>query len=187
MSIVPRARRRDVVGRGALAVLFAACAGREPKVPDSPGFELQWTGADTGRMAGRASAEWCGALKVLEINGVAGDTGIAIALYPRDSVRPDSYPVVRPEQADSVPPASAVALRYFAETAVKGYQGDSGRVLLNVSAAGSLSGRFSAALKSASDGSRLHAAGTFRNLRVLPATRGCIARPRRQPADTGVH
>jgi hypothetical protein len=178
---------REAVARGALAMVVAACAGRETKTADGPRLEVQWTGADTGRMAGPATAEWCGVLRVLQISGVAGDTGVAIALYPRDSIRPDSYPVVRPERADSAPPASALALRYFAQTAVKGYQGDSGRVLLEVSADGRLSGRLSGALKSANDGSRLHAAGAFRNLRVVPATRGCVARPVRPAPDTGVH
>jgi hypothetical protein len=177
---------RGPAGRAAL-VLIAACAGREPKTTEAARLEVQWTGADTGRLAGPATAEWCGALRVLEIHGVAGDSGIAIALYPRDSIRPDSYPVVRPERADSTPPAAAVALRYFAETAVKGYQGDSGRVLVNAPAAGRLSGRFSASLKSASDGTRLHASGAFRDLRVVPMTRGCIPRPAHPPADTGVH
>jgi hypothetical protein len=138
-------------------------------------------------MDGPARAEWCGALRVLEINGLVGDTGIAIALYPKDSIRPDSYPVLRPEQADSLPPAAAVAFRYFAQTAVRGYQGDSGLVLLSVAPTGRLSGRFSVGLKSASDGTRVHAAGAFRNLRVVPATRGCVPRPHRQPADTSVH
>jgi hypothetical protein len=86
-----------------------------------------------------------------------------------------------------VRPAAGAALRYFAETAVKGYQSDSGRVLLAVSASGSVSGRFTAALKSATDGSRLHAAGAFHELRVRPATRGCVPRPARPPADTGIH
>jgi hypothetical protein len=182
-----RGGSRGLLGRGALALLVVGCGGREPKAGDGPRLELQWTGADTGRMAGPATAEWCEPLQVLEINGVAGDTGIAIALYPRDSIRPDSYPVVPPERADSTPPAAAVALRYFAETAVKGYQGDSGRVLVSVPAPGRLSGRFSASLKSASDGTRLRATGAFRDLRVVPATRGCIPRPSRPPADTGVH
>jgi hypothetical protein len=177
----------EAAARGALAMLIAGCSGRNAKTTDSPRMEVQWTGADTGRMAGPATAEWCGVLRVLVISGVAGDTGVAIALYPRDSIRPDSYPVVRPERAESVPPASALALRYFAETAVKGYQGDSGRVLLDVAADGRLSGRLSGALKSANDGTRLHAAGTFRNLRVVPARRGCLARPARPAPDTGVH
>jgi len=187
MSRLPGDGWRQAIGRGALAVLVGACAGREQKPPDAPGLELQWTGADTGRMAGPATAEWCGVLRVLEISAMAGDTGIAIALYPRDSIRVDSFGVVRPERADSAPPAAAVALRYFAETAVKGYQGDSGRVLVTAAGRGRLSGRFSAALKSASDGTRLHAAGAFHNLRIVPATRGCVPRPVRPLADTGIH
>jgi hypothetical protein len=187
MRGVRRAAKSRAISRGALAVVIAACAGRERQPADEPRLELQWTGADTGRMAGPATAEWCGVLGVLQVSGIAGDTGVAIALYPRDSIRADSYPVVRPEHAESVPPAAAVALRYFAETAVKGYQGDSGRVLVTAVAPGRLAGRFTAALKSASDGTRLHAAGAFSNLRVVPATRGCVPRPAHPGSDTGVH
>jgi hypothetical protein len=187
MSLVRRVPGPRAAALAVLTTLTAACAKREAGTAETPRLELQWTGADTGRMAGRATAEWCGVLRVLEINAVAGDTGIAIAIYPTDSIRPDSYPVMRPERADSAPPASAVALRYFAETAVKGYQSDSGRVLLTVSAAGMMSGRFTAALKSATDGSRLHAAGAFHDVRARPATRGCVARPPRPAPDTGVH
>jgi hypothetical protein len=182
-----RSPGRAVMGRAALALMAGACAGREPTATDAARLELQWTGADTGRLTGPATAEWCGPLRVLEIHGVAGDTGVAIALYPRDTIRPDSYPVLRPERAESVPPAAAMALRYFAETAVKGYQADSGRVLLNSPAPGRLSGRFSAALKSATDGTRLRASGVFRDLRMAPATRGCAPRPARPAPDTGVH
>lgn len=185
MSI--RGIRHRTAALVAPAMLLAACGRREAAPAEAPRLELQWTGADTGRMAGPATAEWCGVLRMLEINAVAGDTGVALALYPTDSIRPDSLPVVRPELADSARPAAGVALRYFAETAVKGYQGDSGRVLVTVSATGQVSGRFSAALKSATDGSRLHAAGAFHDLRVRPATRGCVSRPARPPADTGVH
>jgi hypothetical protein len=187
MRGIRRAAKSHPIARGALAILIAACAGGERQPADDPRLELQWTGADTGRMAGPATAEWCGVLGVLQISGVAGDTGVAIALYPRDSIRADSYPVVRPERAESVPQSAAVALRYFAETAVKGYQSDSGRVLVTAGSPGRLAGRFTAALKSASDGTRLHAAGAFSNLRMVPATRGCVPRPARPSADTGVH
>jgi hypothetical protein len=178
---------RTLAGRLALAGVLAACGGRERPVAEVAQLEVEWTGADTGRLAGAATAEWCGPLRVLEIRAVAGDSGVGIALYPRDTVRPDSYAVVPPERADSIPPSAAVALRYFAETAVKGYQSDSGRVLVSATAGGRLSGRFTTSLKSASDGSRLRAGGVFRDVQVVPATRGCLPRPARPPADTGIH
>jgi hypothetical protein len=170
-----------------LALLLTGCPGVRRPEARSARLEMAWTGTEKGHLAGPATAEWCDTLKVLQIQALAGDSGVAIALYPTDAVRPDSYPVVPPARADSIPPSAAVALRYFAETAVKGYQGDSGRVLVRDTAGGRVSGRFSASLKSATDGSRLRAGGAFHDVRVVPAQRGCVARRARPPADTGVH
>lgn len=168
-----------------LLLLLAGCPGGPGAETRSARLDVEWTGADSGHLSGPATAEWCDTLKVLQIQALAGDSGVAIALYPVDSIRPDSYPVLLPSKADSVPPAAAVALRYFAETAVKGYQGDSGRVLLRDTVGGRLSGRFSASLKSATDGSRLRAGGVFHDVPVVRARRGCVARPKPLPPDTG--
>jgi len=110
-------------------VLLAGCTGGERADAGPARLEMEWSGESKGRLAAPATAEWCDSLKVLEIRALSGDSGIAIALYPTDTIRSDSYAVMPPAKADSVPPAAAVALRYFGETSVKGYQGDSGRVL----------------------------------------------------------
>ena len=181
MSLRPGA---TALGAG-LVLLLAGCPGVQRPEGHSARLEIEWSGAAQGHLAGPATAEWCDSLKVLEIRALSGDSGIAIALYPTDTIRSDSYAVMPPAKADSVPPAAAVALRYFGETSVKGYQGDSGRVLVRETTGGRVSGRFSASLKSATDGSRLRAGGAFHDVRVLPASRGCVARPAHRPADTG--
>jgi hypothetical protein len=170
-----------------VALLLTGCPGTGRPEAQSARLEMEWTGAARGHLAGPATGEWCDSLRVLQIQALVGDSGVAIALYPTDAIRPDSYPVVPPAKADSVAPAAAVALRYFAETAVKGYQGDSGRVVLRDTTGGRVSGRFSASLKSATDGSRLRAGGAFHEVRVVPAQRGCVTRSASPPADTGVH
>jgi hypothetical protein len=183
MSLRPGA---TALGVG-LVLLLAGCPGVPGSEVQSARLEIDWSGAAKGHLAGPATAEWCDSLKVLQIQTLAGDSGVAIALYPKDAIGLDSYPVVPPAKADSTPPAAAVALRYFGETAVKGFQGDSGRVLVRDTAGGRVSGRFSASLKSATDGSRIRAGGAFRDVRVVPAQRGCVARPAPPPADTSVH
>jgi hypothetical protein len=174
-------------GSAFVALVVAACSG--PASESVPGgrLEVEWTGADTGKLAGGAVAEWCAAPPMLEITAVQGDSGIGILLYPTDTVRADSYPLLRPERADSSRPAGAVALRWFGETAVKGFRSDSGSLIVTRSPDGRLAGRFSAELLSATDASRLHATGTFRGLTVVPPARGCPPRPAAQPPDTGVH
>lgn len=175
--------------RGGVAVILAlaGCAqgGHEP-AQQGARLEVEWTGADTGKLSGPAVAEWCGPLHQLQIRALQGDSGIALALYSTDTVRPDSYPVLPPERADSMPPAAAVALRLFQETAVKGFRGDSGRVILDRPVGGRFSGRFRVALQSATDGSRLRASGRFRGVTPVPSARECLPRPPRQPRDTGV-
>jgi len=170
-----------------LALVVTACSGAANGNAHGARVEVEWTGADTGRLAGTAVAEWCTEPPRLEITALQGDTGIGIVLYPTDTVRADSYPVLPPERADSTRPAAAVALRWFGETAVKGFKGDSGSVIVAPSPGRRLSGRFSAGLQSATDTSRLRATGSFRQLTVVPPARGCPPRPAAQPPDTGVH
>ncbi len=170
-----------------LALVVSACSGAVKGSARGTRVEVAWTGADTGRLAGAAVAEWCGEPPRLEITAVQGDSGVGIVLYPTDTVRADSYPVLSPERADSSRPAAAVALRWFGETAVKGFRGDSGSVIVAPSPDGRLSGRFTAGFQSATDASRLHATGTFRNLTVVPPARGCPPHPAAEPSDTGVH
>jgi hypothetical protein len=140
-------------------------------------LEAQWTGSDTGKVAGPPTAEWCDSLRLLQIQVVRGDTGIALALYPTDSMLGGRYRVLPPARADSTPPASAVALRWFAATAIRGFQGDSGSVVVERNRAGKLSGKFEVNAKSATDSRRIKLRGTFHDLLARPAAAGCFPRP----------
>lgn len=166
----------------------AAAAGGCDRLPGSqsePRMIVAWTGSDTGAMAARVVAEWCDSLRMLEVRGVQGDSGLSIAIYPRAAIQPDSYPVRLPDRADSIRPSSAVGARWFAETSVRGYQGDSGAVVLDQASA-RVSGRLQAQMRSVNDGARLDLEATFRDVRVVPATRGCVSKPPPAPADSGV-
>jgi hypothetical protein len=155
-------------------------------------MEVSWTGSARGDLSGRATAEWCGILRLLEIRGIRGDTGIAIAIYPADTIKVGQYPVRVPARAEPLLPAAVVALRWTTETAVKGFQGESGSVRLDRSTAGVLSARMTAVAQSVTDTQRISVQGTFRDLTVRPQTRGCIkpAGPpseNAQPSDTLLH
>jgi hypothetical protein len=147
-------------------------------------LEAQWTGSDTGRVVGRPAVEWCDSLRLLQIQVVRGDTGIALALFPGDSMLGGTYRVLMPSRADSTPPASAVALRWFASTAIRGFQGDSGSVVVDRGRSGVLSGKFDASAKSATDNRRIRLRGSFHGLLPRPATTGCSPKP--TPPDTDV-
>ncbi|HEU5039645.1 MAG TPA: hypothetical protein VFT84_02420 [Gemmatimonadales bacterium] len=169
----------------ALSLPAAGCDRLRPGEKPPSRLIVAWTGSDTGAMAAKAVAEWCDSLRVLEIRGVRGDSGLAMAIYPLDRVQADSYPVMLPDRADSTRPSAAVGARWFAETSVKGFQGDRGAVIVE-QASGRVSGRFRARMRSVTDGSRLELEGTFQRIAVVPATRGCVSRPPAQPPDTGI-
>jgi hypothetical protein len=184
---VPGSLRDPVVAleRLVVAVLIGgvACSSGESADTRTGSLQVEWTGADTGKLSAPAVAEWCDSLKLLELRAIHGDTGIALVFYPSDSVTPAHYPVVPPEKADSSRPSAAVALRWFAETSIRGFRGDSGTVVLEATGAGAGAGRFSAHLRSATEGSRLRVTGSFTGLTVTPASTGCAGPPPEEPAE----
>ncbi|HEX2220811.1 MAG TPA: hypothetical protein VHG35_18575 [Gemmatimonadales bacterium] len=165
---------REPVAFGCLAMAalaLQACSRDAAPVPRGGSLEVEWVGTDTGKLTAPAVAEWCDSLQVLELRAMHGDTGIALALYPTDSMAPGEYRVVAPERGDSVRPAAAVALRWFAETSIRGFRSDSGSVSLTATGPGA--GRFGARLRSVEEGDRLRVTGSFTGLTVTDASPEC--------------
>jgi hypothetical protein len=160
-----------------LVFLLAGCRLVPHRPAESGHLEAKWSGSDGGKISAPASAEWCAARRLLEIRAVQGDTGFALALYPRDTLVAGRYRVIDPLKAESLPPAAGVALRWFTQNAVKGFQGDTGTVFLDRSPSGELGGSVSAGARSVVDTQRVTVKGTFEGLTV-----------RRSPGcDTVVH
>ncbi len=185
---MPRPHRLSHVtrtrGAGLILAAVATLGGCEKEEATEPGtgtLRVEWTGADTGQMAGPAVAEWCDSLRFLQVSTIHGDTGFAFVIYPKDSVIPARYGVMLPAKADTSRPAAAIALRWFAEVSIRGFRGDGGEVVLAALVPGAGSGRFSAKLKSATDGSRLAIKGTFERLTISRSPASCGGRP---PDDT---
>ena len=155
--------------------LLTGCDVGEIQQAQAGRLESQWTGADSGKISTQATAEWCTERRWLEIRAIQGDTGLALALYPVDSIESDSYPVVDPTRADSVRPSASLGLRLFSQTAVKGYRGDSGAVLLVRSSSGRLSGKVTARARGVPNGEQVRLSGNFDRVAVLPQERGCVA------------
>ena len=181
----------------ALVIVLAGLPGcnRGPASRASAGqIDVRWTGSERGRLSGRATAEWCPILRVLEIHAIRGDTGMALVIYPADTITPGQYRIIDPAKAESLPPAAGIALRWATQIAVKGFQGESGSVALNRSGSGELSGRITATARSVTDTQRVTIDGSFRDLMIRPQARGC-ARPSKhpdededaQPSDTQLH
>ena len=151
-----------------------ACAKPDAGTRSGPRLTVRWTGADTAAFGASATAERCDTLHLIEIRAISGDTGLGLALYDSGTVRPGSYPIRLPGGADRVAPAAALALRWFSKTAVQGYQGESGNVTLRRAANGDLSGTFTAKARAINTKAYLDLTGSFEDLRVKPAERGCV-------------
>jgi hypothetical protein len=174
-----------------LAWMIGGCRQAPSNAPPKGHLDVGWQGRDPGRIAGSAAAGWCALRRVLEIHTVRGDTGIALALYPGKSLAPGVYRVLDPVKAESVPPAAAIAVRWLGKSVIQGFQSDSGRIDLQRSSSGLLSGRVSARARSVVDTQRIVLTGTFRDVLVRPDSLGCQpAEPPdddADPDDTGVH
>jgi len=144
--------------------------------PKGPRLEVAWAGSDTATFSAPATAEWCDSLRMLEIRALGSDTGVSLIVYPVGPVGPGRYPVRVPEGADTARPSSAVGLRWFAANLVRGFQGNSGAVLLRKASEGTVSGEFDAAAGSVTDDRRLTLRGSFHGLRIRAAERGCVSR-----------
>jgi hypothetical protein len=165
------------LGRAFVLLPLLACS--RPPTPSVEGgrIEVSWKGSSSGSWSAPAAAEWCGYRQVLQIRAVRQDTGVALALYPGQAVRPGTFPVAEPARAESLPPAAGVAVRWLAKNQVQGYQGDSGQVKLERSGSGRYSGDFAARVRSVVDTQRVSLSGTFRDLVIARDTVGC------QPGD----
>lgn len=104
--------------------------------------EVEWTGADTGQAALVARAERCD--NVWRLFATAGDTGLAILVYPNGKrLEPGMFPVLAPTEAQQTRPAAAFAARWTDSQVVSGYRGVEGTIQLR-RAAPTLSGEFRA-------------------------------------------
>jgi hypothetical protein len=182
-----------------MLLLFLAISCRTaPGDSDKAAYlDVRWTGADPGKISGPATAVWCSPRRLLEIRAVQGDTGIALALYPGETIAAGTYRVVDPARAESLPPAAGVALRWLTRATVQGFQADSGVVDLERSAAGVLSGGVRIRARSVVDTQKISVTGTFGGLTARSEARGCVVPEDdsgeddldedAEPPDTGVH
>ena len=173
------------MGLALVLSLMPACGKWESQPSQAGRLEAHWTGADSGRISAPAAAEWCADRLLLEIRAIQGDTGLAMSLHPVDTIATDSYRVVEPTRADSAPPSAQVALRLFLQTAIKGYQGDSGIVILERSGSGQLSGSLAARARSVLNGEQIRLSGKFERVAVTSQERGCTPEPPDTTEDAG--
>jgi hypothetical protein len=105
---------------------------------------------------------------LVEITGAISDSGVALAMLPRDTtVAPGDFPVGMPLPV-RIRPAARVALRWVGERLTEGYYGFTGTVTID--SGGSLSGSVEATLRSVNDGREINLSGTFTGIRIQPGS-----------------
>ena len=141
--------------------LLIACHGSAAG-PSAGRLQAKWAGSDSGKLNAKAHATWCAPDRLLEIIGVDSDAGMGLAIYPSDSLAEGDFPVADPRLDSLKRPRTTVGIRWFTETQIKGYQGDSGGLKLT---------RRERVLDGALE-AKLHAAGTPETIRVSASFRG---------------
>ncbi len=149
--------------RAVILVILSLLPGCGDGGDGSARLQLSWTGSDTGAFSGPATAIWCVRDTALEVSAAAGDTGIAFALLPADSVVTGSYAVGMP-LAMRARPGARVALRWLGVNMIDGYYGVSGEVVLDSGAA--LQGRVEATMRDVNTGTEVTVRGRFDGLAV---------------------
>jgi hypothetical protein len=121
-----------------LMAAVAACSGA---AGHDGRLSASWKGSakTSGTLKTTATANWCAAGHLLEIMGIAGDSGIAVLLYPADGVKSGSFAVIDPLHEPVHTGAAAVAARWPDGEQIVGYRGVKGTATLKVDA-GTISG-----------------------------------------------
>jgi len=146
-------------------------------------IEATWAGsADShGRFRSAATASWCDSLRMLELTGVKGDTGLALAVYPESAVTAGAYPARDPLKPDSARPGVAAAARWFTQTAISAFRSDSGGLDLT-SGTGAVSGEFGFRMMSPQGNDTVRLQGRFVQVSVSRGGPGC---PTGSVSDSG--
>ena len=152
---MPGPRRQPIL----LLLLAAPIVGCHPAASRST-LHAAWVGLDTGAVEGAARAVWCPEERRLELTAMENDAGVGFVLYPASTLEPGEYPAFDPG-ADTVRrPGAAAAVRRFTDAAVRGYQGDSGSLLLRREGK-ALAGKFGFRLRSLEGTDTLRLTGDF--------------------------
>jgi len=154
----------------ATLALVAACGSRAEEA------RFTWVRrADTASVAFPGAALWCAGPAWLELFAGSNDTGVAVAVFTRDSVLEGRFPILPVgERDDSLRPMASLAVRWFSETELLAFEGRSGTVELAMADDG-LTARLTGHLMVLTDDDTLDLTGSFPALRVVRGGPGCPA------------
>ncbi len=161
----PRLLTRAATRTPALAIVLAlaGCTGSAA--------DLQWSGADTGRATLPARAAWCAESRSLVLFATAGDTGLALVVYPADSVLGGSYRVFA-APAGVTRPGAAIGLRWNRHNTMADYRAARGGVTVQ-RAGEQVNGTLAASAYAVSGAGSLSVSGRFRGVALRQGGADC--------------
>lgn len=134
---------------------------------------VEWAGVVRGKLVAVAAGTWCQADSLLEISAIRGDSGFGIALIEPDSVRPGQHPVVAPSVPVPWRPMALAALRWVTDTAVKGFEANSGNVVITAVVNREVSGTINVRLKQTDTNDTVRLTGRFTKVPWTSAVGSC--------------
>ena len=139
-------------------------------------LSVRWRGTYQGAMSLPATLNWCPVTRVGVLEAMAGDSGVALILYERDSLTSGPHAIMSPDMAPSAakPGASFVMrwLRTKPDTAVTGFRSESGTARIQI-AGGKASGDINARMRGATGPDTLVVQGGFSGVSIVTTAKGC--------------
>ncbi|HEX3928961.1 MAG TPA: hypothetical protein VHW65_13270, partial [Gemmatimonadales bacterium] len=115
-------------------------------------LSIKWLGQYRGDATFPARITWCPVTRLGLIEGIAGDTGVAVVLYEKDAVTAGPHPVFTPNPvpgSDGPRPGATVAFRWSpAPDTLLGFRSEGGGVITLQLGKGTASGTIAARLHS---------------------------------------
>ncbi|HEV8600731.1 MAG TPA: hypothetical protein VGQ69_15325 [Gemmatimonadales bacterium] len=157
-----------------LLILFACRPAGGARGAGAGELEARWSDTSgTARLIAPAAANWCPRDSMLEILAVHNDSAVGIALFARDSLRAEGYPVFPVRMFSASRPQATAALRLVTLNAIKGFESARGQVSLSEAGRGWVSGTFDLHLRRSTAVDSLQVTGRFTRLAIRPAAPSC--------------
>lgn len=157
-----------------LALCVLACRAAAGRPPADGTLQANWRDSTReAHFSAPAEARWCARDTVLEITAVRNDSAVGIALFARDSLRLEGYPLFPAGVFAPWRPQATAAVRLLTTNDLRGFQSSWGKVQLTQLAANRVSGTLDLHVKLSSGADSLHLTGSFTRLAVRAAAASC--------------
>jgi len=151
-----------------------ACRSAAGRPATEGSLQASWRDSlGEARFSAPAEAQWCARDSALEIIAVRNDSAVGLALFAKDSLRAEGFPLFQAGVFAPWRPQATAALRLLTASDLRGYQSGWGRVELTQVAANRVSGTLELHLKHSSGTDSLHLTGSFTGVAVRPAAPSC--------------